>query len=148
MNPMFLDKQAHKRSWIIVVWTSMGLIASSFCLVLPSAIQTQMAAHFEVENISAYLAIIATIYFLTNTFTPFLSGCIRDGLGDRFGLLFLNATCVLGQLIVTFGVEAKSLLVFGIGRVILGWGIEALLIILTSLIAAYYRQGYFVILYL
>lgn len=34
---------------------------------------------------------------------------------------------------------------FGVGRIILGWGIESLLVVLTSFIAGYYRDGYFVI---
>lgn len=55
-----------------------------------------MAAHFGIDDIQVYLAVIGTLYFLSNAILPFFSGCIRDGLGDRFGILFLNATCVFG----------------------------------------------------
>lgn len=98
-----------------------------------------------VDNFEVVFASIYAIYFLANSILPFLAGCVRDILGDRFMMLFLNCAIVLGQCIVTFGVAEKSLLVFTIGRVVLGCGVEAILMTLTAFITPYYKYTYIVI---
>ncbi|CAD8090515.1 unnamed protein product [Paramecium sonneborni] len=141
-NMFYLDKQTHKSKWHLVLMTSFGLIASSYCLVLPAQMQTQIGEAFNIDDPKQFLTWLTSLHFLLNSFLPFFSGLIRDFYGDRKSIIFQNVLCTLGQIIVTFGISSGSQFVFIIGRILLGWGIESLLIILTSFICSYYKYTY------
>ncbi|CAD8093747.1 unnamed protein product [Paramecium primaurelia] len=141
-NLFYLDKQSHKSKWHLVLMTSFGLIASSYCLVLPAQMQTQIGEAFNIDDPKQFLTWLTSLHFLLNSFLPFFSGLIRDFYGDRKSIIFQNGLCVIGQIIVTFGISSGSQIVFIIGRILLGWGIESLLIVLTSFICSYYKYTY------
>lgn len=91
-----------------------------------------------------YFAAIYTFYTVTNFFLPFFTGGLRDCNGDRIVFIFLGLLMMLGQFIFAFGVYSHSIFIMIIGRLILGWGVEALLPIQSSFVSQYYREKHMV----
>ncbi|CAD8054055.1 unnamed protein product [Paramecium sonneborni] len=141
INQFYLDKQNHKSKWHLVLTTSFGLIASAYCLVLPQQMRN-LGDIFNLDDQKEFLALLTTFHYLLNSFLPYFSGVIRDSCGDSFAILFQNSLCVIGQFIATIGTHSGSKTTFIIGRLIIGWGIESLLIVLTSFICSYYKFTY------
>ncbi|CAD8138332.1 unnamed protein product [Paramecium pentaurelia] len=141
INQFYLDKQNHKSKWHLVLTTSFGLIASAYCLVLPHQMKN-LGEIFNLDDQKEFLTLLTTLHYLLNSFLPYFSGVLRDSYGDTFAILFQNLLCVIGQFITTIGAHSGNKITFIIGRIIIGWGIESLLIVLTSFICSYYKFTY------
>ncbi|CAK85786.1 unnamed protein product (macronuclear) [Paramecium tetraurelia] len=142
----FLNKGHFKFRWILLGFCIWIVAGAFFCFDVPAALHNTLKQHFSDiltdGEFEIYFSGLYSIYSFANIFLPFITGRLRDAMGDRMILLQTVSFVFIGQGLFAYGVMIKSFIVMYLARIILGWGIESVQPIQTSFVSPYFKDDY------
>jgi len=123
--------------WVILGLISLILFGSYYVYDVFSPINEYIQNSMNIDN-SKY-GLLATFYSLPNLlFLVVLAGVILDRVGIRKAGIVFGLLCVAGSLITTLA-AGRSFVWMLIGRMIFGFGSEAVILVVNKVIARWFR---------
>lgn len=123
--------------WAILFFTCFFIVSRYYNFDVPQGIQKALQAELELTPIQYNL--LYTVYAVPNIVWPLFAGATIDKIGCRLSVLIFGSFVVFGQLFFTIGCYAKSFAMLIIGRMILGIGGEAIVVIKVPIVARWFR---------
>ncbi len=123
--------------WLILGVISMILFGSYYVYDVFSPINEYIQESMNIDN-SKY-GLLATFYSLPNLlFLVVLAGVILDRMGIKKAGIIFGLLCVLGSLITTLA-SGRSFVWMLIGRMVFGFGSEAVILVVNKVIARWFK---------
>ncbi|MCK4236059.1 MAG: MFS transporter, partial [Candidatus Krumholzibacteria bacterium] len=136
---MIAEAKAQKRwwRWLVLLVVSLVLFGSYYVYDAVSPINDYIQKSMNIDN-SRY-GLLFTFYSVPNLlFLVVLAGVLLDRIGIRKAGIFFAALCVIGSLITSLG-AGKSFTWMLIGRMVYGFGSEAVILVVNKVIAKWFK---------
>lgn len=136
MTPSDGEKKSWTR-WLVLAVISMILFGSYYVYDVFSPINEYIQESMGIDN-SKY-GLLATFYSLPNLlFLVVVAGVLLDKVGIRKAGIFFGLLCVVGSLVTTLA-AGRSFMWMLIGRIIFGFGSEAVILVVNKVIARWFK---------
>jgi len=112
------------------------VIGNYFCYDQPAALELEIEDRFGVST-SKY-GLLYTGYAIPNLFMPLLGGILNDKIGTRNALMIFMIILNIGQGIFWYGGHMMNFNAMFIGRVVFGFGCEAMYVCQSSIVSSYF----------
>ncbi|EGR34440.1 major facilitator superfamily protein, putative [Ichthyophthirius multifiliis] len=117
--------------------------ADLYILDIPAVLRSELVEHFTPvygkEDAEIYYSFLYTVYSMPNIVLPLYGGVLSDLIGYRKMTIIFLLFITIGQIIITCGINVKSLKIMILGRFIFGIGGESLGISINSLIVNWFQ---------
>lgn len=133
-------KAQSPQRWLILFLTCMMMIANYYCYDIPAALHQQFEDYMgNDENFETYFQLLYTLYSVPNVILPFFGGYFVDSWGVRTCLIIFTSLLAVGQVVFSFGLQAKSWVIMDIGRIIYGFGGESLAVANSAVLSEWFK---------
>lgn len=140
-TPIISKKEVHLR-WQILLFAIGSSFGVEYSFDNPSVLKDMLYEHFKadytIENFEIYYSFFYSSLAIPNVVVPFVIGYFIDKLGVRRLYSLLALFSVIGQSIISTGVEHKAFLIIYGGRMILGMACESMAIVQSIFLGQYF----------
>ena len=125
--------------WVVLCFTCLFITSRYYNFDVPQGMQKPLQDDLNLSPLQYNL--LYTGYAVPNIIWPLFAGQVIDKIGCRLSILIFVSLIFIGQSLFTIGCFAQSFILLLIGRVTLGIGGEAVVVIKVPIMARWFRPN-------